>query len=221
MGKGWLKVEVFLGDHSMPVKGAAVVIKDKRGSVLYRFITDENGLTENVAIEAPDLSEVRDPLISKQRFSTVDVEVSHSSEYEKITVHNVQIFDGIASILPVQIHPAIIGEPPKDREIDIYIPLEHGCDLPDTTAEAGREESVRAGEITEMILANEVEIPQYITVHLGSPNADARNVRLPFIDYVKNVASSEIFPFWEESALYANIYCQISFVLNRVYTVMR
>ena len=62
-------------------------------------------------------------------------------------------------------------------------------------------------------------IPEYITVHLGSPrDASAQNVRVPFIDYVKNVASSEIYPTWPENALRANMYAQISFALNRVYT---
>ncbi len=61
-------------------------------------------------------------------------------------------------------------------------------------------------------------IPQRITVHLGPPNSDAENVTVSFIDYVKNVASSEIYPTWEESALRANIYAIVSFALNRVYT---
>lgn len=61
-------------------------------------------------------------------------------------------------------------------------------------------------------------IPQRITVHLGPPNSDAQNVTVSFIDYVKNVASSEIYPTWEESALRANILAIVSFALNRVYT---
>ncbi|MBO5203515.1 MAG: peptidoglycan-binding protein [Clostridia bacterium] len=61
-------------------------------------------------------------------------------------------------------------------------------------------------------------IPETITVHLGAPDQEAENVTLPFPDYIKNVASSEIFPTWPESALRANIYAQISFALNRVYT---
>lgn len=62
-------------------------------------------------------------------------------------------------------------------------------------------------------------IPEYITVHLGDPNdPSARNIRVPFIDYIKNVASSEIYPTWPESALRANIYAQVSFALNRIYT---
>ena len=61
-------------------------------------------------------------------------------------------------------------------------------------------------------------IPQNITVHLGPPSSAAQNVELPFIDYVKNVASSEIYPTWPEEALRANIYAIITFALNRIYT---
>ena len=61
-------------------------------------------------------------------------------------------------------------------------------------------------------------IPQQITVHLGTPNSDAENVTVSFSDYVKNVASSEIYPTWDESALRANILAIVSFALNRVYT---
>ena len=61
-------------------------------------------------------------------------------------------------------------------------------------------------------------VPESITVHLGSPGAQAANVTVPFSDYVKNVASSEIYPTWEESALRANILAIVSFALNRVYT---
>ena len=61
-------------------------------------------------------------------------------------------------------------------------------------------------------------VPQHITVHLGPPNSAAANVTVPFVDYVKNVASSEIYPTWEESALRANILAIVSFALNRVYT---
>lgn len=61
-------------------------------------------------------------------------------------------------------------------------------------------------------------IPQNITVHLGPPDSNAANVTVPFSDYVKNVASSEIYPTWDEAALRANIYAIVSFALNRVYT---
>ncbi len=61
-------------------------------------------------------------------------------------------------------------------------------------------------------------IPENVTVHLGPPDSAAQNVTVSFADYIKNVASSEIYPTWPENALRANIYAQISFALNRIYT---
>lgn len=61
------------------------------------------------------------------------------------------------------------------------------------------------------------KIPEYIVVHLGAPNEDARNIRVPFIEYIKNVASGEIYPNWPREAIRANILAIISFTLNRIY----
>ena len=66
--------------------------------------------------------------------------------------------------------------------------------------------------------ASSVAIPETITVHLGPPSSNAQNVTVPFADYIKNVASSEIYPTWPEQAIRANIYAQVSYVLNRVFT---
>ncbi len=67
-------------------------------------------------------------------------------------------------------------------------------------------------------MPNTPYIPENITVHLGPPQSNAENVTLPFIDYIANVASSELYPTWPENALRANIYAQLSFTLNRIYT---
>ena len=61
-------------------------------------------------------------------------------------------------------------------------------------------------------------IPQTVTVHLGAPNEQAENVTVSFTEYIKNVASNEIYPNWPEAALRANILAQITFALNRIYT---
>ena len=67
-------------------------------------------------------------------------------------------------------------------------------------------------------MPNTPYIPEFITVHLGPPDSDAPNVTVPFVDYIANVTSSEIYPTWPESAIRANMYAQISFALNRIYT---
>lgn len=63
-----------------------------------------------------------------------------------------------------------------------------------------------------------VVVPETITVHLGKPDANAPNITIPFTDYIKNVASSEIYPTWPENAIRANVIAQISLALNRIYT---
>lgn len=68
------------------------------------------------------------------------------------------------------------------------------------------------------MLTGEPFIPETITVHLGPPNSDAQNVTVDFMMYIKNVASSEIYPTWPESSIRANIYVITSFALNRIYT---
>ena len=65
---------------------------------------------------------------------------------------------------------------------------------------------------------NPVVVPNTITVHLGRPDEAAENVTVTFTDYIKNVASNEIYPTWPDSAIRANILAQISFALNRIYT---
>lgn len=67
-------------------------------------------------------------------------------------------------------------------------------------------------------MADLFEIPESITVHLGRPDSSAPNVTVAFADYIKNVASSEIYPTWNENAIRANVYAQISIALNRIFT---
>ena len=63
-----------------------------------------------------------------------------------------------------------------------------------------------------------VAVPEYITVHLGAPDSYAENVTVSFPEYIKNVASSEIYPTWPENSIRANIYAQVTFALNRIFT---
>ena len=63
-----------------------------------------------------------------------------------------------------------------------------------------------------------VAVPEFITVHLGPPDSAAENVTVSFPEYIKNVASSEIYPTWPENAIRANIYAQVTFALNRIFT---
>lgn len=229
MGIGHLRVELYAGHHSLPIANDRVLIKNREGMIIYDLMTNENGVTEAIPLSAPDKRYSQTPNTSMPRFSIVDVEVPAFNGYRKAVVHWAEVFDTITTTLSMQLHPIISGEPEEDTEY--YIPIEHGVDLPrETQINSGNYDSSNSRydsdilpmqniQRDQVILANDVPIPENITVHLGSPNAYARNITIPFVDYIKNVASSEIFPTWNEAALYANILAQISFTLNRVFTL--
>lgn len=88
---------------------------------------------------------------------------------------------------------------PKERAVGVFA---RGASVPAQTTAQTRQ----------------VYIPGSITVHLGTPGEDAVNVTIPFVDYIKSVASSEIYPTWPDAALRANIIAQITLALNRIYT---
>jgi len=220
MGLGYLKIILYLGNHAVPVRNATVLVKDTNGNILHELKTDENGITEKLALEAPDKKYSTEPNDNNMPvFTIVDVEVPPTNSYKRSIIHNVEVFDTITSNLSIQLHPVIKGEPPVRNIDEITIPLEHGVDLPSGSQKDREYYDINDINIAQLPEANEVRVPYYISVHLGSPNVSARNVTVPFVDYIKNVASSEIFPTWEESAIYANVYAQISFALNRIYTV--
>lgn len=211
MGLGFIRVRLFTGQQGLPIAKARVLIKNIEGINLYELITNDNGVTQSVPLTAPDKQYSRVPNSNMPRFSVVEVEAPAFSGYKRVTVHQAEIFDTISTTLTIELHPVVAGEPEDENEDEYFIPIEHGVDLP-------RNPQVII-QATQIVMANEVPIPESITVHLGAPNDNGRNVTVPFVDYIKNVASSEIYPTWDEAALYANIYAQISFALNRVFTV--
>ena len=105
-------------------------------------------------------------------------------------------------------------------EADDPEPVEAVFSMPVTRDLAEENAASRAVEaLTGPRAASQVYVPKYITVHLGAPNnSSARNVTVSFRDYIKNVASSEIYPTWPEAALRANILAQITFAQNRIFT---
>ena len=105
-------------------------------------------------------------------------------------------------------------------EADDPEPVEAVFSMPVTRDLAEENAASRTVEaLTGPRAASQVYVPKYITVHLGAPNnSSARNVTVSFRDYIKNVASSEIYPTWPEAALRANILAQITFAQNRIFT---
>jgi len=216
MGKGFLELNVYLGNGLLPLEEVKVTVKDKSGEIKKEVYSNSTGKTIEMDFFAPDIAP-KDTTVPQ--FSIYDVEVTKQN-YQKVYIYNVEIFDKQTTVIPVQLHPMPRGFE-SDSDIErIYIDNERAVQ---ECQRRNVSEVINAPETAEMmqrILANEVVIPEYITVHLGSPNDDsAENYRLRFIDYLKNVASREVFPSWTEEALRANILVQMTFALNRIYTL--
>lgn len=170
-----------------------------------RLTADESGQTEAVTLNAPDAELSQNPYEGVIPYSTYDIIVQMSG-YQSQLVLGVQIFAGMWK----RFSRWKWCRPRRDshRYGFLKIPVHNlaGPPQPNLTEYS-----------TARILAR-VVIPQYVTVHLGRPSASAANVTVSFRNYIKNVASSEIYPTWPENALRANIYCQISLTLNRIFT---
>ncbi|MCL2049315.1 MAG: hypothetical protein FWG87_11390 [Defluviitaleaceae bacterium] len=246
MGQGSLKIQLEVADYALHGNENTVYIK-KDGRTVYALETDRNGSAETVELEAPDIT-AGSPSSGTSLFETYDVYVPASHGFLPVNVYGVQIFDKIPSVLDIQLEPYVEGGPtekdiyiPLEHAIDIgrdntyqneaiidsensaepygVPPLNHaysGQYAPSArTLEPFAPATIAPSNVP---LANQVVIPEYITVHLGAPNTNAASVRVNFIDYIANVASSEIYPHWHVAAIEANIHAQVSLALNRLFT---
>ncbi|MBQ7890124.1 MAG: peptidoglycan-binding protein [Erysipelotrichaceae bacterium] len=206
MAYGTLRVHVTVASSALPLEGASVTA----GNITK--ITNENGIVLFENIEAPDASLSLDPSNTQLPYSVLDIEV-RKENYQTITVRNAQIFADQVALLNMDLLPE--GRNYAQNEEDI-VPVHHLVN-PSRYSCASFDEINENGLQQQWVL-NYPIIPKTVTVHLGRPTASASNVTVSFRDYVKNVASSEIYPTWPRESLKANIYCQISLVMNRVYT---
>ena len=219
MGQGTLKIQLYVGDYALHGQEMTVLIK-KDGEILYSLLTNKNGATEEITLDCPCIT-ADSPAAGASLFETYDVVVPPAHGFMQVSVYGVQIFDGIPSILNIQLEPYVEGGP---EEIEINIPPEHGVDIDrDNGSPDGRPPDLDPGPPDDSVpayvpLANEVVVPEFITVHLGAPSANANQVRVGFQEYVVNVACSEIYPHWEATAIEANVHAQVSFALNRLFT---
>ena len=135
MGKGYLKVQLYAGDYTLHGQRMAVLIT-KDGKVLQTLETDENGTTGRITLDAPDLTP--DSMAAGgELFTTYDVIVPEANGYKKVTVYGVQIFDGITSVLNINMEPLTETGP---QEIKINVPRERGATGQTGAASIGFEE---------------------------------------------------------------------------------
>jgi len=195
MGKGILRIQVVAAEGAILIEGAAVTLMDEGGRVLHNLVADRTGHAPEVTLDAPDISLTQDPFATQRRYSIYSARVV-AAGYRTVTYNGIMVFDDSTSIQVIEMHPNLqrIGDP--EEIVDIG---GHALDDPETPDPQQLLPPVR--------ILDRVVIPNFITVHLGRPTVAAPNVRVPFIDYIKNVASHEIFDTWPEQTIIANVIC--------------
>ena len=207
MAIGYLNMQARTAHDAVPLSGVQIRVLDAWGNSLYSLVTDENGETDSVPLETVDKSYSQNQYFSGTPYVSYHV-LAQASGFNSIYVSDIPIYDGETATLPLTLVPMQNAQrSPSQTEISIGKP-----------AVASHEPRSQEGSTEEPRILRQVVIPDPITVHLGSPSSSAQNVQVSFPDYVKNVASSEIYPTWPEAALTANIYAIITFALNRVFT---
>lgn len=210
MAIGYLTMQARTAHDALPLQGVQVTVFDDEQNRIYELTTDENGETRRVSLETMDKRYSQDENFTGTPYITYNVS-AQAEGFDSVYVADIPIFDGESANLPLVLVP-MRGGNRDGMQTEIMV------GAPAVTMEGEREpEGDVQGEESEQVL-RQVVIPNPITVHLGAPDSTASNVQVSFPDYVKNVASSEIYPTWPENALRANIYAIITFALNRIYT---
>ncbi|WP_291651510.1 peptidoglycan-binding protein [Clostridium sp.] len=213
MAEGNILVRLFRIKDLLPLtKGSIRITNSKTGNIVYEKENafDISGRSEEISVVTLDRELSQEPYGEGENpYLLYNIEV-RSDGYRDVIVEGVSVFDGITSIQDIEMEEVSIDSGKKNVPEEIII--EDKQDI-----ESSIENKEMGLPMAPFVLRN-VYVPEFITVHLGRPTSYAENVTVRFIDYIKNVASSEIYPTWPEEAIRANVYCQISFALNRVYT---
>ena len=211
--KGQLMVQVNSNTGARPISDASVEISytGDPESVIEKIETNEDGQTEDIELAAPPVEYSMSPG-ENQPYAEYTVKIS-APGYEPVTVSGAQILSGVRGIQNVRMQPLEVS----DDNLDNFVIGPHTLwgDYPPKIAEA---EIKPVNETGEIVLSR-VVIPEYIVVHDGSPrDSTAKNYYVKYKDYIKNVASSEIYATWPANTIRANVLAIMSFTLNRVYT---
>ncbi len=210
---GVLRINVFSSLGIIPIPGATVAISDTANptQIIATLTTDESGLTEELRLPTPPLALSLSPS-EIQPYAEYNIEVI-AQGYEPVQVFGSQLLANEFSLQSIQMNPLDITE--EDEKVVVIPPHTLFGDFPPKIPEA----EIKPIDETGEIVLSRVVIPEYIIVHDGVPSDDsAPNYWVKYTDYIKNVASSEIYSTWPEATIYANILAIMSFTLNRVYT---
>ena len=214
-GRGFITVRSVSARDALPVSGARIrILNETETETVYTGATDADGVSATIEVPCPPRELSLSEANTERPYGVYTLYIEHEG-YETQCMRGLQVFDGETSLCDTQLLPrseeesaARLGE-----AVDVSV-------IPPHALYAGGGGSAEAPISTcaaPRVLTQPV-IPTTITVHLGKPAAAAQDVTVSFRDYIKNVASSEVYPTWPEEALRANIHAQISLALNRIFT---
>ena len=211
---GSLQVSVVSTLGLIPVVGATVEISytGDPDSPIVTLTTDDSGQTPTIELPTPPLELSLDSSAEEQPYSEFNIKVT-AEGYEPVLVSGSEMFADQFSLQPIRMNPIDTTE--EEKKI-VIIPAhtlfgEYPPKIP--------EDEIKPMPETGEIVLSRVVIPEYVIVHDGVPeDPTAPNYWVRYKDYIKNVASCEIYSTWPESAIYANLLVIQSFTMNRVYT---
>ena len=211
--EGSLQVNVETPSGRLPIQDAQVTISytGEPQSTIEEVSTNSSGQTEQVRLRTPPLEYSMEPS-EQQPYAEYTIQVS-AKGYIPVNVSGIQVLPGETSVQRV----SLVSQKAKINPVDhIVIPANTLFgDFPSKIPESEIKPVEESGEI----VLSRVVVPEYIIVHDGAPSdSTARDYYVTYKDYIKNVASSEIYATWPDAALRANILAIMSFTLNRVFT---
>ena len=211
--EGELKVQVLSRDGNIPIENAKIRISysGDPDSPIEEVQSDSSGMSDEVVLPTPPLEYSMEPSES-QPCSPSTVTVT-ADGFRPVTVSGIQLLSGEVSLQDVRMSQENAPGNPIDT---IVIPVNTLFgNFPPKIAESEIKPVSESGEI----VLSRVVVPEYVIVHDGAPSdSTANNYYVRYRDYIKNVASSEIYATWPDATLRANILAIMSFTMNRVYT---
>ena len=216
MAQGYLQVDVVSDANSFPVQDADIVIArtEEPDEIIEETRTNSSGQTENLPLDAPPVELSLSPEETERPYAEYTIRIT-APGFEPFVVSGTEVLADVTAIQGIRLRPlsnVLAGE--QTETVMIPDHTLYGDYLP-KIAESEIKPVIETGEI----VLSRVVVPQTIVVHDGAPtNASAANYYVPYRDYIKNVASSEIYATWPRSAIVANVLAIMSFTLNRVYT---
>ena len=216
MAQGYLQVDVVSDANSFPVQDADIVIArtEEPDEIIEETRTNSSGQTENLPLDAPPVELSLSPEETERPYAEYTIRIT-APGFEPFVVSVTEVLADVTAIQGIRLRP--LSNASAGEQIETVTIPDHtlyGDYLP-KIAESEIKPVVETGEI----VLSRVVVPQTVVVHDGVPtNTSAANYYVPYRDYIKNVASSEIYATWPRSAIVANVLAIMSFTLNRVYT---